>query len=82
MSETLDFDPASLSVGELCDLTDIAGEAATVDLNKGVVSPKVLLGLAFIIKRRTDPGYTLEQAREIRVVDLNFGDAETNGDAP
>jgi hypothetical protein len=79
MSETLDFRPESLTVGELCDLTDVTGEQLNaVDLSKGIVSPKVLLGLAWIIKRREDPEFTVEQAREIKVVDLDF---QGNGNA-
>lgn len=81
--EQITFDVDSLSVGELVDLSDVAGEAAVTGLAKGVTSPKLLLGLVYVIKRRTDPEFTLEQAREVKVAALDFaGPVSTNGDTP
>lgn len=67
----LDFDLNSLTVGELVDLQDVAGDAALDRLvEKQQASPKMLLALLWILGRRDDPSFTLEQARAYKVTEL------------
>lgn len=80
MSDDLILDPDEMTVGELCEVADIAGDEAVTGLARGVASPKALLALVYIIKRRTDPAYTMEQAKQVKVSSLNFG--SPNGKDP
>lgn len=63
------FDPESLTMGELCDYEDITG--MTIDrLGSGVVTTRMLLAMVYITRRREDPSYTLEDAKRVRLMDI------------
>ena len=68
----LNVDVDSLTVGELVDIADVAGESAMDGLAQGKVGPKALLGLLWVLHRRDDPAYTLDQARTVRVTDIKI----------
>ena len=82
---SLDFDPESLTVGELEDFADAAGmefsEASyLVDVEDGKggttqvrrMKAKGLVALVYILRRRTDPSFTLEDARQVKIADFNL----------
>lgn len=74
------FDPNSLTVGELVDIEEVSGADAMAGLSDGKVSPKALLALVWVLHRRDDPTFTLDQARTIKVTDLKVDAPGTNGD--
>lgn len=78
----LEFDLNELSVGELVDLTDVAGDDALTDLGSAKVTPKALLALVWIMGRRTNPELTLDDARAIKVVDVQFASTPATNGAP
>lgn len=76
MTEALEFDPNSLTLQEMCDLEEATGENAYSSLAGGVPSAKTLAGLVWIVKRRTDPGFSFDDAKKLKVSDLDFQVAE------
>lgn len=88
MTTTFEFDPDDLSVGELVDLTDFAGEDAIADLTDFAAGkpnpklhPKMLLALVWILGRRTDPAFTLEDARAVKVIELKLEERKATAKA-
>jgi hypothetical protein len=78
MNLSLDVD--ALTLGELVDLGDVIGDDAVAKLGEGKTSPKAVLALVWIAKRREDPTFTLEQARAVKVSSLEFADADKPDD--
>lgn len=68
MEEVL-FDLNELTIGDLEDLEDIVGVPFD-QINMERPSMKVAKAMIYIVKRRTDPDFTLEDARDIRVSEL------------
>jgi hypothetical protein len=84
-AKPLRFSVESITVGDMEDLEEITGKSfgELMDLlgnaeSGGTMSIpiKVLKALVFIIGRQTDPGYTLEQARKVKVTELELVLAE------
>lgn len=61
------FDWDSLTVGEVIELEEIAGVSVDDIQKAGQPKGKVVLAMLFIVKRRDDPTFTLEQARALPV---------------
>jgi hypothetical protein len=70
MSERLRVDPAELTLGELSDVTELLGEPLDTVMAKN--QAKGLLAVVCIIKRRTEPEFSLEDARALRITDLEL----------
>ena len=81
---SLDFDPDSLTVGELEDFAEVAGmefsEASyVVEVEDGKggtttarrMKAKGLVALVYVLQRRTNPDFTLEDARKVKMADFN-----------
>ena len=66
-SEMIVIDANSLTLGELEEIEDLTGRNVTAELGKGTPSARTLTALIWVIKRRTDPGFTIEDARKINV---------------
>jgi hypothetical protein len=72
-----DYTLDDLSLGEIEDFEEAMGAPmGDVDLS----AAKAIIYLAYLVKRREDPTYTLDDARTIRLVDIIKPDDE--GDAP
>jgi len=75
--EELDFDVNTLTLGEVEVMEEIVGRDVMRELSRGDVQPsvKTLLALVYVIKRRTNPAFTLDDARARRVtaVKINGG---------
>jgi hypothetical protein len=54
-----------LKLGDLEDLAEFIGPERMARLTKGEADPKTLVGLAWIVKRQTIPGFTLDDARAL-----------------
>lgn len=65
--ETIEFDLENLTTGELVDLEEIAGIDHVQMLMKGQATAKALMAIAYLMKRRDDPSFTLEQARQLKL---------------
>lgn len=72
MSEELEFDLNELTLQEMCDLEEATGENAYSALSGGAPSAKILVGLVWLIKRRAEPGFSFDDAKKLKVVDLDF----------
>jgi len=54
-----------LKLRDLEDLAEFIGAERMTALTRGDADPKTLVGLAWIVKRQTDPGFTVEDARDL-----------------
>lgn len=73
MPETIKLDPDELTLGDLDDFEETVGESFFDCIKPGVMpSTKALLALVWITERKSDPTYTLAQAREVKVGDLDI----------
>lgn len=72
------FDPGTLTLAELCDFEEAAGVAAMVAFKEGL-SAKAITALVWVLKRRDDPQFTLDDARATTLADLGFA-AEGGGE--
>lgn len=63
-----------LTIGDLEDFEDIVG-VAFEDAQAGRFrSIKAVKALVFLTMRRTNPDFTIEDARKFKITDLNLGD--------
>ncbi len=74
MRLTIDLD--DLTLGDMADLEDVSGLSLS-GLNLKKPPLKLMPALVWIQLRRADPSYTYEQARAIKLTDL-----EVAGDSP
>lgn len=84
--ESLRVDPDELTIGDLEDFEEAAGvafEDAFVAGPDGNVKPslKAIKAIVWVVKRQSDPGFTLDDARNVKLVELEIG-SEAEGSAP
>lgn len=60
-----------MTFGELVEFEEVAGMSMD-QMAKGEMSAKALLALVWISKKRDDPKFTLEEAKLLRVADVDF----------
>ncbi len=81
------LDMADLTLGELADVTEMLG-VGLQDALQGPKQPLAMAAIAWIIHRRDDPTYTYEQAKTLRMADLEVVNTDPealagdNGDGP
>lgn len=81
MAVRLTVDENKLTLGDLKTFKEIAGQrlqqAFAADAN-GVIDPdpEALIALAYVVLRKDDPSFTLEQAEAIEIGELVFGEAD------
>jgi len=65
--ETLEFSLDDLTIGEICEIEELTGQP--FDALNDPTKPKgrMLQAMAFISKRRTNPGFTFEDAGNIKI---------------
>lgn len=84
----LDIDIESLTVGEMEDIEAEAGLSYSAILRKmgeeDAPKGRILRAFAYVLRRRVDPEFTREQARELRFmsVRLTWGAAEPDPTEP
>lgn len=66
MTKHAGFDWNDLSLGELEDLETATGMSAA-EMAENASRPKVLTAVLWVIRRRTDPTFTLEDARQVKL---------------
>ena len=74
VTEPLRLDENELTIGDLEDFESITGQTFE-SLRPGkdgsvAMDAKMLKALVFIVKRRADPAFTLDDARDVRVTEL------------
>lgn len=83
MPETLNVNVDDLTLGEVDDFEEASG-LSIVDVSKLLkgkkpLPAKALIALVWITKRRADESYTLEQARSVKVSELETEPRPTKG---
>ncbi|MDP9388183.1 MAG: hypothetical protein M3Q48_09810 [Actinomycetota bacterium] len=76
----LTIDPDDLTLGEVEQLEELTGKPLGEMFN-GAISAKAATALVYVIKRREDPAFTLDDARAFKIGGLNIaGESDpTNG---
>lgn len=67
---TLIIDPSSLTYGEMEDWEEASGQTIS-DLASNNLTARGMRALVWIIKRRTDPNFSLEDARNLKMADTD-----------
>jgi len=65
----VDFDPGKISVGDMEDIEDVAGVPFQdcFDEDGNPINAKVIKAVIWILRRKGDPSFTLEQARNVEM---------------
>jgi hypothetical protein len=74
-----EFDLDDLELGELEELEEYTGKSLD-EVNWS--SAKVMVFVAFLVRRREVPGFTLDDARQIKVIEVLPGDEEEAAGPP
>lgn len=84
MTDVIRIDPDDLSLGEVESIEEILGQPFSQVFVNGGVSAKAAVALVYVVKRRDDPAFTLDDARSLKIGSLDFGQAAdpTNGGGP
>lgn len=61
------IDANSITLGELEHIEDITGRNVVAELGRGQPSARTMTALLYVFKKRTDPSFTLEEARLMNV---------------
>ncbi len=60
------------TMGEIEEIEDIAQDSISNALSSdGANRTKALIGIAWVVKRKTDPGFTLDKARGLTMREIN-----------
>ena len=62
---TIVIDVNTITLGELEQLEDITGRNVVTELGRGQPSARTLTALIYVVKRRENPDFTLEDARAV-----------------
>lgn len=80
-TETLTFDADALTFDDLTDFEDATGGGNLAEvLEAGTSSARAIKALYWIMRRQTDPAFTLEQAGKAPIVALNALSEAIGGD--
>lgn len=66
-NEVVVIDANTLTWGELEQVEEVTGRNATAELGRGQPSAKTMTALIWVFKKRTDPNFTLDDARALNV---------------
>ena len=69
------FDPNSLTLGEMEKVEEITGRPISLvlaSMGAGELSAKAITAFVFVTQRRTNPEFTLDDARAASFSDLTF----------
>lgn len=77
--DTIVLDMEALTLGELETIEEVAGGDAAKAMMAGQVSAKALIAVAYVVKRRDHPEFTLEDAKALKVMALKQPDPAKKG---
>lgn len=74
------MDIQNLTLGEIATVERISGRGVATLGDAEAPRGELLAALAFVIKKRENPKYTLEQAKELTMTDIEelLGDGESD----
>jgi hypothetical protein len=75
---TVDLD--HLTVGEIDDIEELCGQSIDAFAKEGSRKGKAMIALGLVTRRRTDPDFTWEQARNLKIK-VDSAPVPTDGDA-
>ena len=82
--DTIVLDLDDMTLGELEVIEEVAGAEAVMLLMAKQMTVKALIAVAYVVRRRTNPEFTVEDAKSIKVVALKQPDPDpekkVNGD--
>lgn len=70
----LTIDVETMTLGEVEDFEELSG-LSIMDLAEGKRTAKALSVLVYLQERRTNPEYTIEDARKLRIAAIDIGPA-------
>jgi hypothetical protein len=78
---SLVIDPKDLTIGDLEDFEELTGKSfneafAAVKKDGSGVNLKDLKAIIFIVRRKTDPAFTIEDARNVKISEFRVGGDE------
>lgn len=73
MTDTITIDPDDLSLGEVEAIEDILGKPFSQVFADGGVSAKAAVALVYVVMRRDDATFTLDDARAFKIGSLKLG---------
>lgn len=73
----LDLD--AMTLGELETIEEVAGAGAAKAMMAGQMSAKALIAVAYVVKRRDNPEFTVEDAKALKVLALQQPDPAKKG---
>lgn len=77
--DTIVLDMDAMTLGELETIEEIAGTDAAKAMMSGQMSARALIAVAYVVKRRDHPEFTIEDAKALRVLALKQPDAVGKG---
>jgi len=78
--ERIRVEMADLTLRELAQVGKLLAPRALGDVMTGPDQPEAIAALVCVIKQRTDPTFTYEQALDLHMGDVEFVAPESNGD--
>ena len=69
----MDININDLTLGDLEEIEDVAGKPASA-LFDGGMSAKTMQAVVYVLKRRGDPEFTIEDAKRIKVTEFGATD--------
>jgi hypothetical protein len=79
--EVIVIDANSITLGELEQIEDITGRNVVSELGRGQPSAKTMTALVYIFKRRLDPDFTIDDAKNMDVMSFRI-EAPSNPKEP
>lgn len=79
MANEIALDLEAMTLGELETIEEVAGPEAAKAMMTGQMSAKALLAVAYVVRRRDDPAFTIEDARSLKITALKPADATGKG---
>lgn len=77
LTDIEEFDVNDLELGEVMEIEEITG-APLDDIQWG--SARAMLAMLFVMRRRSNPDYTFEDAKKVKLKE--FSPPDSNGSAP
>jgi hypothetical protein len=78
----MQFDPNSLTLGEMETIEEITGRPIGLllaSLGAGELSSKAMVAFIVVTQRRTNPDFTVDEAKALKLSDLQFVDESPKG---
>lgn len=71
-TESITINPDDLTLGEVEAIEEVVGKPFS-EAFAGAVSAKAAIALVYVVKRRDNPDFTLDDARAYKIADLELG---------